>query len=207
MRPFVEIVKEIRDEFPHNPYDHRPFMIEQDPDWVNHGRDSFRSGYAAFKHQVAKTLQPKRILEIGVGPGTAALAFADACPGVEYVGMDVLEMQQRHGHRITERVFDIMQERGVNARLEVVDTQRLHDVGKFRGFDLAHIDGSHAFNSVCNDLRLCWRAEIPWILCDDAKDLNVMSGIFHCIRNRKRQNCEWAYFENTTTGSVLIHRT
>jgi 2-polyprenyl-3-methyl-5-hydroxy-6-metoxy-1,4-benzoquinol methylase len=66
-------------------YDFRETAYSEDPlehlfpDWIS---------YYKLKWAVARVLQPKSILEIGVGYGYSALAFLNASPSARYVGID-----------------------------------------------------------------------------------------------------------------------
>src|SRR4051794_5262627 len=67
-------------------YDFRATANPQDPlrhlfgEWLP---------YYRTKWAIARTLQPKRVLEIGVRYGYSALAFLDACPEAQYLGIDI----------------------------------------------------------------------------------------------------------------------
>jgi 2-polyprenyl-3-methyl-5-hydroxy-6-metoxy-1,4-benzoquinol methylase len=66
-------------------YDFRETAFPEDPlehlfpDWIS---------YYKLKWAVARVLQPKSILEIGVGYGYSALAFLNASPSARYMGID-----------------------------------------------------------------------------------------------------------------------
>ena len=76
-------------------YDFRHSANPDDPlkhlfdDWV---------AYYRLKWAIARVLQPKRILEIGVRFGYSAAAFLDACPNATYFGIDV-DSEDFGGHR------------------------------------------------------------------------------------------------------------
>src|SRR6267154_5279751 len=78
-------------------YDHRPFL---DPDEENLDAkmtEQYRVGYACLKYAVAKVLKPDRIVEIGVGSGVSAIAFAMADESSHYIGLDSGEWESRLG--------------------------------------------------------------------------------------------------------------
>ena len=76
----------IRELYENSDFDFRTFAYPGDPlrdlfeDWVP---------YYRMKWAIARALQPKRILEIGVRYGYSARTFLDAVPGASYLGIDL----------------------------------------------------------------------------------------------------------------------
>jgi SAM-dependent methyltransferase len=79
------MTKEILDTASHATYDFRQAACPEDP--LKHLFDEWVP-YYRLKWAIARVLQPRRILEIGVGFGYSAAAFLDACPDCVYVGID-----------------------------------------------------------------------------------------------------------------------
>jgi len=191
--------QEIRDLYPTVAYDHRPMMTTHEPDYTWKQSEKFRAGYAAFKWAVAKVLQPKTIREIGVGGGVAALAFMDACPNAAYLGID-------NGQLGVERGFDFIGDvleklRGRQASIERQDSRLL---SSHPTVDLVHIDGCHLFDWAYHDMRVAVASGSRWILVDDCRDTTVAAATLRAFHDWRPGPLEWAYFEDTWTGSILF---
>jgi len=106
-------------------------------DQLKHRFDDWVS-YYRLKWAIARVLQPKRILEIGVRFGYSAAAFLDACPDATYLGIDV-DSEDFGGHKGA-----IQWARRITpdskADYLIADSQQLDE---FPGgpYDLIHIDG------------------------------------------------------------------
>jgi Methyltransferase domain len=190
--------------FRHSLYDHRPslpYFPADSPFYL----EQYRVGYACFKREVARVLAPKSILEIGIGCGIGALAMMDgAPPHTLYVGIDNNEARFPTTPAIvpTEFVSQWMSERGYQHNLIVADSQSLTSIPHA---DLVHVDGDHSREGARHDVRLAWESGAAWILCDDARDSSVCAGVFDALSiDLHRGSVEWAYFNDTWTGSVLI---
>lgn len=200
-----EVAKSIRLNYPLLSYDHRQFIA------AIRGRlepcsflDEFRVGYACFKYSVAKIIGPKRICEIGVGAGVSALAFLHACPSAHYVGIDNGSKDWIDGFDYLEYVSSLIKELKFSFEIVVADSQKLEELpGKF---DLVHIDGDHSSDGVAHDLEIAWNSGSPWILLDDCRAVEVVAGFGAGMRRKWSGIFDWAYFEDTWTGSILIHR-
>jgi 2-polyprenyl-3-methyl-5-hydroxy-6-metoxy-1,4-benzoquinol methylase len=116
-------------------YDFRRYANADDP--LKHLFDDWVS-YYRMKWAVARVLQPKRILEIGVRFGYSAAAFLDACPDATYLGIDV-DSEDFGGHKgAIQWARRITPES--RADYLIADSQQLDE---FPGgpYDLIHIDG------------------------------------------------------------------
>jgi len=160
--------------------------------------------YVSFKRAVASAIQPRSILEIGIGEGIAALAFLEASPlGVLYTGIDNdYEYGKKFSVRPSIFVADLLARHGYHANIVIADSRTLAELPD-RWYDLAHIDGDHSAEAVENDVILAWRAGSKWILCDDARDAEVCRGIFNALHTLGRGSVEWAYYPDGT-GNILI---
>jgi predicted O-methyltransferase YrrM len=180
-------------------YDHRPFL----PIGLSsyYYTDKFRFEYAAFKAAVAEQLKPKTIIEIGVGVGVSALAFLYGCPTATYIGIDNdVECMRDFPVKPSEFVGDKLGDRGCIWKKDSTKIDRLPPA------DLVHIDGDHSYEGAYNDVMLAWRSEARWILVDDARDSVVAAATFDALRRKSPGSVDWAYFENTWTGNILISR-
>jgi hypothetical protein len=193
----TKIAQEIRDNW--STYDHRPYLPEGlAPLYYT---DEFRLGYAAFKAAIAEQLQPKSIIEIGVGLGISALAFLHGCPTATYVGIDNdAESGRDFPIKPSEFVGSLIKGRG---RIWYRDSTK---IDRLPPADLVHVDGGHSYEDAYNDVMLAWRSEARWILVDDARDSVVAAATFDALRRKSPGSVDWAYFEDTWTGNILISR-
>lgn len=132
---FMQDIRYILELAAASDYDFRRSANPNDPlkhlfeDWVS---------YYRLKWAIARVLQPKRILEIGVRFGYSAAAFLDACPGATYLGIDI-DSEDFGGHKgaihWARRIT-----REFSADYLIADSQQLDE---FPGgcYDLIHIDG------------------------------------------------------------------
>jgi hypothetical protein len=163
--------------------------------------------YAAFKHSVAAVLKPRSVLEIGIGAGVAATAFCRAAlergDSFRYVGIDNLEMQEIRRLRCTEIAMEELRRLGADASFIHADSMRLPSppAGEF---DLVHVDGNHFYQYASHDTKLAIKSGAPWILIDDCRDSQVCAGAFRGLFEMRPGAVEWAYFEDTYTGSILL---
>lgn len=185
-------------------YDHKPSLPQLDPSIPSSSAmmtEQYRVGYACFKREVARVLQPKSILEVGIGMGTSAMAFLDGCPTATYVGLD-----NNSGEdflvKPSDYVSGLLSSGKFKNRIQIGNSQ---EMSEFPHCDLVHVDGDHSRQGVRHDVTLAWRSEAKWILCDDARDAGVVGGIFDAIHGYlRRGNVDWAYFPDTWTGNILI---
>ena len=203
----VEAARSIRDGYALAAYDHRP-SLPQDfaAPWAR--TEGFRLGYACFKREVARVLRPAAILEIGVGIGISALAFLDACPSARYLGVDDdSECGCDFPVRPSEFVCGLMREHGYRGDVIVADSQSLYTL-QFTP-DLVHVDGCHLRDATAHDVTLAWSV-LPehsgYILVDDARDSAVAAGTFDALAALQPGSVEWAYFDDTWTGNILISK-
>lgn len=199
----IRVAKEIRELYPTVSYDHRPFLTEREPDYTWKQEEKFRVGYACLKWAVAKVLQPKTIREIGVGGGVAAMAFLDACPEATYVGVDSGRLGVERGFDFSADVLAKIHKHHpqANALIERIDSRQL---AMYPKVDLIHVDGGHAHDIAYHDVRLALGSGSEWTLVDDARDNVVCSAAFRAFWDYRGGPTEWAYFEDSWTGSILF---
>jgi len=171
----ANVALEIRDAG--SDYDHRPHLPSNLPNYYY--TDEFRVGYACFKFIVAKVLQPKTIVEIGVGVGVSALAFLYGCPAASYIGIDNdCENGRNFPIKPSEFVKGLVGKRGT---VIVTDSTKMD---RLAPCDLAHVDGGHSYEDAFNDVMLAWRSNARWILVDDARD-SVVDRAINSDKNPK----------------------
>lgn len=106
-----------------------------------------------WKYAVAKLLQPKRILEIGVRFGYSACCFIEGSDAVEsYTGWDS-EIYVPGSNAVAEVSVNLCR-RKPKATFIKRDSSTVHTLGG--EFDLVHIDSSHQYEICLRDLRLCY---------------------------------------------------
>jgi hypothetical protein len=197
----------IEENYRKSTYDHRPFLPQLNFEYYTSDAlltEQYRVGYACFKREVVRVLQPKTILEIGIGLGVSALAFLDACPNSHYVGMDNNSDFDRELFLVkpSEFVARKIHEKEYNGFIYNQDSQKLSE---FPRCEFVHIDGDHSRQAVRHDVALAWRSGAKWILCDDSRDSAVVGGIFDALHSYlDRGTVDWAHFSDTWTGSILI---
>jgi len=187
-------------------YDHKnrlPYAaLKQEFGWVV--SEEFRKSYACFKYAVAIVLQPKTIIEIGVGAGISALAFLAACPEASYLGIDLDTQESFYDlGEATKKIASVSR----STRILSVDSRSLQPEDLPKVSDLFHIDGGHDFETAKNDMMLAWKSESKWILVDDANDSSVAAGVFSAIVEVPHGKTDYAYFEDTWAGNLLFRRT
>src|SRR5205085_907407 len=140
-------------------FDFRQFAAPSDP--LSHLLDDWVP-YYRLKFAIAKAVQPKSILEIGVRYGYSAMTFLRACPDATYVGID-LEVDAFGGcpgaldwaRKITQ---------GYDAKFLIADTQLMK---RFPDgiYDLIHVDGQQDGGGTFHDLRRAI-SQARWVLLD-----------------------------------------
>jgi predicted O-methyltransferase YrrM len=200
--PLIDAAAQIRALYPYSSYTHVPEIPDYDRGTPFVYTEQFRRGYAAFKHVVAKVLQPKSIVEIGVGTGVSALAFLAGSPDAHYLGIDNGSKNDEAGGQIMQHVLDRLAAHRYNYRIQIADSMALTEAPKA---DLFHVDGAHDTQHAFNDTKLAFLSRSEWILIDDARD-PIVAGAAMLAAQMSESMFHWASFEDTWTGNILIHR-
>lgn len=200
--PLIEVASQIRASYPSSDYDHKPFLPDYDRLVPFIQTEEFRRGYAAFKHCVAKVIQPRTICEIGVGSGVAALAFLSASPGAFYTGIDDGSKNAEEDGLALPHVRAQIKQLGHEYEIMIRDSMKLPSAPKA---DLFHVDGAHNYENALNDTRLAFESGSEWILVDDTRDPTVACAAMMAAFGA-RVMFEWTYFEDSWTGSILFRR-
>lgn len=106
--------------------------------------------YYRLKWAIGRVLQPRRILEIGVGFGYAAAAFLDACPDANYLGID--DDSAAFGGQKGPIDWARHITRGANAEYLIADSRQLDELPG-GPYDLIHIDGRRGGAGLARDLE------------------------------------------------------
>jgi len=196
------VVKHIRAIYQTLPYDPVPFLASNEK--FRHPfmlLPEFRVAYACFKWAVAHVLQPRTIVEIGIGSGVAAHAFLDACPDAHYTGIDNNLDSRLDCFPYSEFVIDSLRNLGHTASYRYGDSTKLESIPKS---DLAHLDGHHTVHGAYCEATLALNAGTKWILADDAKDILVAKGTMDAIHDFGGR-VEWESFNETWGGNIILH--
>jgi len=113
-----------------------------------------------WKYAVAKYLQPKTILEIGVRYGYSLCSFIAACLPRYVEGIDS-EVYVPGSNAIAWANVKRWQ---LDSVFRCCDSARIEALE--RDYDLVHIDGSHSYDTCLHDLNLCL-GKARAILIDD----------------------------------------
>lgn len=122
-----------------------------------------------YKHLIARVLQPKSILEIGVRYGYSAHAFLTAA-NVSYTGVDIDDpVVNSMGEQTCAWAFGMLWRTIEAPRLELVkmDTQKEDIRGRVKPADLVHVDGDHTFEGATRDIERGWELTQVAMLVDD----------------------------------------
>ena len=178
-----------------------PVGFEPVIDEINKRGGNFVMRYAWFKFCVAFVLEPKTIVELGVGCGVAARAFLRACPMMNYWGIDD---QSQYGDKtawLGTVNNEVLTEHGLWAR-KVADTSTLLELPSG---DLVHVDAQHDFEHCRHDVTMALKAA-PWVLVDDTRHTFLAHATMKAFDQYRPGAFEWAYFEDTFTGDILLYR-
>ncbi len=176
-------------------YDHRLFLPDIVKQQFPQMLDDEQLYYSRFKKAVAAQLKPRTIYEVGIGWGVSAKAFIAGYPTTQFFGIDNGEMG-----------LDAVQAAGLGVNWTLVPSDNLTSfTHPFGEIDLIHIDGGHGHAQKSRDIVKAFQARPEWILVDDFHDVMVAAGTMDGIWKAAQNSLHMLYFENSHTGSLLIH--
>jgi len=161
------------------------------------------------KYTVAKNLNPKLIVEIGVRAGYSAYSFLSACPKTKYIGYDIWQGEYSKLPQIVAKAWAEQILKPFNAQLYVKDTQlvrALSEVGVYDKVELAHIDGDHSYYGTLHDLRLVSRSTFAThMLIDDTSFIEDVLRAVKCFVEWDKEY-ELLYEIDSPRGAWLLKR-
>jgi len=184
-------------------FDVTPFLFSSDPWLREQSPENVRRCYD-WKFRLARLLQPRRILEIGVRFGYSAAAFLAASPGAEYYGVDA-DNGTNGGTFGAHRAARAMLAREFpDSVIKITKLDTLKETPKGSGYDLVHVDADHSFEGCLNDLHLAARLGSRWVLVDDMQNAHV-PGVARAVRDFLAQTgLPHLYFDDSFRGDCLI---
>lgn len=190
------MIKELFENKPESIFDVIPheFFTKYDKyDYILSG-NCFEWYYA-----IAKTLQPKTFMEIGVRFGFSFLPTLVGSEQLEYaLGWDL----ETYGNNdIAKRNISHYYSGNCKWELDHVDSQEKTELPQF--FDLVSIDGCHDYNCKIHDLKLAMRSSRYAILDDYDYHTDVRNSTNQFMRDHVA-NIEWGLYIPTFRGTMLI---
>jgi predicted O-methyltransferase YrrM len=127
-----------------------------------------------LKYALAKMIQPKRILEVGVRFGYAAQSFLYAAPKAQYIGLDKDEPSWGPYEGIPREWAETALAR-FHPMAEILtwktDTQVDQQEFVPRSFDLVHIDADHSYKGAFHDMLTFWAFCRRVMVVDDVTEI------------------------------------
>jgi predicted O-methyltransferase YrrM len=183
------MIDEIIDSFDASSYDFRAYANADDP--LNYLFDEWVD-YYRMKWAIAKVIQPKRILEVGVRFGYSARAFLAASPDATLVGIDIDSAEFGGQPGAVDWAQQSICKDGFNFIVHKTDTATLKC---FPGdaYDLIHVDGQQDGDGTFNDLDLAL-PQSRFILVDG----------YHWTRSNFLAVNEWVWLNKAAIHSACI---
>lgn len=150
-------------------------------------------------YAVAKTLQPKTFMEIGVRFGFSFLPTLIGSPNLEYaLGWD---LETYGNNTIAKNNLTEFYKGPCRWEIEHIDSQAQTELPQF--FDLVSIDGCHDFHCKIHDLNMASVRSNYVILDDYDYHMEVRGAVNQWMRDNINK-VEWALYIPTFRGSQLI---
>jgi len=167
----------------------------------------YREPYVHTKYTIAARLQPRRICEIGVYSGIAAMCFLAACPDAQYVGIDNLSAERLRGIMVVTPAIGRLRDLKYDVVLHIADSQS-HTALPDPPYDLVHVDADHSRTGAWHDVTLAWEALRlgGHLLVDNGHDRNVAAGTFDALAGLTTHLLDWEYLSEGV-GSILVRKT
>ena len=173
-------------------FDITPYLKPDDP-FIGSIPHEQVQAYYDLKYRIARIVQPRSILEIGVRAGYSAAAFiAASSPDVKYVGLDFdnsdADIQNRHGGLpgYSQWAIESLKAHFPRASIEIVQIDTQVELIQLDGiFDLVHVDGDHSYEGCYRDLVQVERYA-RWILVDDYFHIADVKSATDCFLSERK---------------------
>ena len=185
---FANKPNSIFDVIPHE------FFTKYDNYDYTHSGNCFEWYYA-----IAKTIQPKTFMEIGVRFGFSFLPTLVGSDSLEYaLGWD---LETYGNNAIAQKNISDYYSGSCKWELQHEDSQAKTELPQF--FDLVSIDGCHDYNCKIHDLKLAMVSSRYAILDDYDYHTDVRNSTNRFMRDHAK-NIEWGLYIPTFRGTMLI---
>lgn len=183
------MIDQIIDSFEFSNYDFRKFANSDDP--LNYLFDEWVD-YYRMKWAIAKVIQPKRILEVGVRFGYSARAFLAASPDASLIGIDIDSAEFGGQPGAVDWAQQSIRNDGFDFTVHKIDTAKLeHFPGET--YDLVHVDGQQDGDGTFHDLDLAL-PQSRFILVDG----------YHWTRSNFLAVNEWIWLNKAAIQTACI---
>ena len=176
------------------------------------------SGHMEFGHQLVQEIKPKLIVELGTHYGHSFFSF---CQGVKDAGLDtkLCAVDTWKGDKFTNAYDSDVKESvdrviakhfpDLNIKLYQKTFDAARSTFKNKSIDLLHLDGSHDYESVRNDVDN-WFPKVKdggVILMHDVAVNDPRFGVMKVWQEIKNEHPEWQYqlrFESFGLGVIRL---
>jgi hypothetical protein len=150
-------------------------------------------------YAIAKTIQPKTFMEIGVRFGFSFLPTLVGSNSIEYaLGWD---LETYGNNQIATNNIAKFYKGNCKWKIEHMDSQKQTQLPQF--FDLISIDGCHDYSCKIHDLKLAMANSRYALLDDYDYHVDVRNSINQFMRDHVSK-IEWGLYLPTFRGSMLI---
>jgi hypothetical protein len=182
-------------------------FTQYDQEYYLERKEVFLHKYRCF-YAVSKTIQPKKILEMGTSAGSSADAYLSATPTASYVGFDSFGVDF---NRVRQEVWDpyevatkLFALRGFNnyelIRGDLRNLERLSCKS-----DFVVVDAGHDFDNQYADLKLALTAKPRFIFIDDAEgEDGVKLAVEYFLNNDINDRVDYAVDIDYQGGGLVI---
>jgi hypothetical protein len=171
-------------------------------------KEAFMRKYR-WMYAVAKTIDPKRIIELGTHAGSSADAYLSASrsnkggkhTNCEYIGIDLFENLAFPDWKPLEIAELLFQKRQFeNFKFVKADFRALSSL---EPADMVVVDGAHDFMNALEDMKLATTANPEFIFIDDIDGPNVFRA-WSELYNIHSDRIEWFYKVQYQDGGLVV---
>lgn len=204
VRSFLDRYEEARHWEPHHQYS---VFTQWDASYYLDRYDEFMHKYRVF-FAVARTLRPRKIVELGTYAGSGADAYLSGWPHAEYLGFDLFGERLSTAEEVLHAPYEIAQElfraRGyARTRLVRADLRSLERLPEVSDFVV--VDAAHDTYNEYEDLRLALSADPRFIWVDDSDaEAEALPAIRRFLEEDARGRVLFTVGIDYTGGGLLI---